>query len=159
MIRRVLVVALAALLPGCAQIPSAAIGAIAGAAGAAFKLDDDILNIVIRPGTTTVKGKIMTPTFTIPTDAVFNQKIVWVDQVGRAIPSPAGGTVSIDNSAVASPTLSADGNEITVTPLAAGTANLVYTNGSVSLAAQVVVVSPVPSSASFGDASLAQPGS
>jgi type IV pilus biogenesis protein CpaD/CtpE len=157
--RLVLAVALTALLPGCAQIPSAAVGAIAGATGAAFNLDDDILNIVTGHGSTkVVKGKVMT-TFTIPTDAEYKQPIVWVDQVGRSIAAPAGGTVSIDNSAVASAALSADGSEITVTPASAGTANLVYTNGSVSLPAQVVVVTPTPSSAGFGIGALAQPGS
>jgi hypothetical protein len=151
----------ASLLPGCAALPPAAVGAIAGAAAAALRFDDDVLKLVVEPGDSqTLKGNPMsTIVFTIPTDAIVTVPIVFVDQVGRPIAVPAGGTVAIDNSAIAMPSLSADGGTLTITPVAVGSANVTYTNGGVSLSAGVTVITPVASAASFGQPVIAAPGS
>jgi hypothetical protein len=148
---------LALLLPGCAAIPPAAIGGIAGAAAAAFRLDDDILKLVIAPGASSpVKGPRMS-VLTLPTNLTATIPLLFTNQVGLPIAAPAGGSVSVDNTAVATAALTADGSSITATPVADGTANLSYTNGALSATLAINVVTPAASSVSFGQASFAAP--
>lgn len=160
MTRRSLAAALLALLlPGCAAIPPAAIGGIAGAAAAAFRLDDDILRLVIAPGASSpVKGPSMS-VLTLPANLTATIPLLFTNQVGLPIAAPAGGSASIDNTAIATAALSADGSSITVTPIADGTANLTYTNGALSATLAISVVIPQPSAVSFGQASFAVSGS
>lgn len=155
--RGLAVALLALLLPGCAAIPPAAIGGIAGAAAAAFRLDDDILKLVIAPGASSpVKGPRMS-VLTLPTNLTATIPLLFTNQVGLPIAVPAGGGVSIDNAAVATAALSADGSSITVAPVADGTANLTYTNGTLSAALSIGVVTPAASAVSFGQPSFAAP--
>jgi hypothetical protein len=97
-------------------------------------------------------------TFTLPTDAIATIPVLFTDQIGRPTAITAGGTVSIDNTAVATAVLSSDGSDVIVTPVAVGTANLVYTNGALAtLPLGIVVVTPSASAVSFGPAVIGAP--
>lgn len=152
MIRGLTAVAAALLLSGCASIPPTAIGAVAGAAGAFFRLDQQVLQIVTGP----TEGKQMPFSATIPNDSTATYKLTITDQVGRALTPPAGGSlggsIGTDNTSVATAALSPDGTEFTITPVAqSGTANLSYNNGGATFNGTVTVVSPTPSNAAVGD--------
>jgi len=143
------------LLPGSAATPPRAIGGIAGAAAAAFRLDDDILKLVIAPDASSlVKGPRMC-VLTLPTNLTATIPLLFTKEVGLPIAAPAGGGVSVDNATIAAAVLSADGGSIEVTPVADGTANLTYTNGTLSAALAISVVTPAASAVSFGQASFA----
>jgi hypothetical protein len=144
----------AALLPGCGSIPPAAVGAVAGTVTAALRLDDDILRIVTGRSAPQPQKDHQMP-ITLPIDEIATIPVVIDDQAGRPVAIPAGGSASIDNTAVATVALSADGSTITVTPVGTGSCNLTYSNGSLTASAAVSVVLPAPSAASFGTPTLA----
>jgi hypothetical protein len=145
----------ALLLGGCGSLPPAAIGAVAGAAAAAFRLDDDVLRLVSGRGSTPEKGSIIMSAITIPTDGVFNIPLLFKDQVGNTVAPPAGGTVATDNTAVATASLSTDGSTVTVTPVAVGSCNLNYSNGPLTATSPVTVTSPIAASVAFGQGAAA----
>lgn len=83
--------------------------------------------------------------YLIPTDA--SASIALLDQFGRPAVAPADATVSFPDGTVASAALSADRSSIVITPIAVGTATLIYSSvsTSITLTASVSVQTPVPS--------------
>lgn len=62
----------------------------------------------------------MSATLNLPIDEIATIPVAISNQVGRAVAIPAGASVSIDNTAIATASLSVDGSEITVTPVGTG---------------------------------------
>jgi len=96
-------------------------------------------------------------TLTLPTDAIATIPVLFTDQIGRPTAIPAGGAVSIDTTAVAVVGLTGDGSAVVVTPVAVGTATILYSNGALSAPLGLVVVTPSATTASFGTPVISAP--
>ena len=77
--------------------------------------------------------------------------LVFSNQSGFSFPAPAsGGTVTVDNPAIVTPSLSPDGTMLTILAVADGSANVTYTDGTVTATLPTTVSAAVLSSVGFG---------
>ena len=91
----------------------------------------------------------MPGSITLPDDQEVVLPLIFKDAIGAVHAPASGGSVSSDNTAVATVTLAADDQSITVVSVADGTCNVTYTNGSLSDTLAVTVAAPTPTSVSI----------
>lgn len=95
----------------------------------------------------------MPSNLTLPDDQIANVPLKFRDAVGEVHAPPSGGSVSVDNEAVATAVLADDDASVTITPVADGTAVVTYTNtDGVSDTLTVTVAEPTPTSVEFDPA-------
>ncbi len=88
----------------------------------------------------------------IPLDAVATIALDFTDQIGRKVSVPAGGSLSVDNPAVATVELSADGGSAVVAPATTGDVTITYTNGALSAVEAITIGAPEAVAVAFDPA-------
>jgi hypothetical protein len=105
------------------------------------------------PYITTSLGKIIPMPLTLPNNATMTVGLKFFDSLKQPISAPkTPGMIEVDNTSICTAQLSTDGSSVVITPVAAGTANITYTDGSIMASDSVTVAEPALASVTFDDA-------
>lgn len=91
----------------------------------------------------------------VPTDAPIAVPLEAVDQLGRKIAVPVGGTLTAEPAGIVNASLSADGQSVILTSAGIGGASVTYSNGPLSAGLSVTVGAAVAESVKFDEAKAA----